>query len=72
MAFNWKRSGLLYTVILLGAVAIAFVLLSPPQGPAEVPLTEVIEMSQGNNIEKVVEEGEWLIITTRNNNEIKT
>jgi len=72
MGFNWKRSGLLYIAILLGAVAVATILLSSPQKPSEIPLTEVITMSQGNEIAKILEEGEWLTIITTNGNEFKT
>jgi len=72
MASVWKRNGLIYIVILLGAVALATALLSGPPKPTEIPLSEVVTMSQGNEIEKIVEEGEWLTVTTTNGEELKT
>jgi cell division protease FtsH len=72
MGFNWRRSGLLYIAILLGAVAVATILLSTPQKPTELPLSEVIAMSNGNTVEKFVEEGEWLTVITTDGTEFKT
>ncbi|MFC1861887.1 ATP-dependent zinc metalloprotease FtsH, partial [Chloroflexota bacterium] len=40
--------------------------------PTEIPLTEVIAMSQGNQIENIAEEGEWLTITTTDGKELKS
>ncbi|MFC1948856.1 ATP-dependent zinc metalloprotease FtsH [Chloroflexota bacterium] len=69
---NWRRSGLLYIAILIGAVAVATVLLASPQGPTEVSLSEIIAMSQGNGVVKMVEDGEWLNVTTAEGTEVKT
>ena len=69
---NWRRNGLLYIVILVAGVAFATILFSAPRKPTEIPLSEVITMSQGNNIEKIAEEGTWLIITTTDGKESKT
>jgi len=71
MGFNWKRSGFVYIAILLGAVVLVTVLLSSPSKPTEVPLSEVIVMSQGNKIEEIIEEGEWLTITTTDGRELR-
>ncbi len=72
MAPSLKRSSLIYIVILVVGVALATILLSAPQKPTEVPLSEVITMSQGNTIEKIVVEGEWLSITTTEGIELKS
>ena len=72
MASNWRRSGLLYVAILLGGVALVTVLFSAPQAPIEIPLSEVITMSQGNNIEKIDVEGEWLSVGTTDGAELKS
>ncbi|MFC1977015.1 ATP-dependent zinc metalloprotease FtsH, partial [Chloroflexota bacterium] len=69
---NWRRNGLLYIVILVAGVAFATILFSAPGKPAEIPLSEVITMSQGSSIEKIAEEGAWLIITTTDGKELKT
>ncbi|MFC1939122.1 ATP-dependent zinc metalloprotease FtsH [Chloroflexota bacterium] len=67
-----KRNGLIYIVILLAAVALIAFLFSAPPKSTEIPLSEVITMSQGNQIIKIVEEGEWLIITTIDGKELKS
>ncbi len=72
MGFNWKRSGFLYIVILIGAVAVATLLLSSPQKPEELSVSEVITMSQGNEISHIIEEGAWLTITTIDGTEYKS
>ncbi len=69
---NWRRNGLLYIVIVMAGVAFATIFLSSPGKPTEIPLSEVIAMSQGNNIEKLAEEGTWLIVTTTDDKELKT
>jgi cell division protease FtsH len=72
MGSSWKRSGLLYIAILLGAVAVATILLSSPDKPTELPLSDVITMSNNNQIKKIVEEGEWLTITATDGSEYKS
>ncbi len=72
MTSKWKRSGLLYIAILVAGVTLIAVLFSAPQKPTEIALSELITMSQGNKIEKIVEEGEWLTITTTDGKEVKT
>ncbi|MFC1933286.1 ATP-dependent zinc metalloprotease FtsH [Chloroflexota bacterium] len=72
MASRWKRSGLVYIVILVAGIALVTILFSAPEKPKEVPLSEVITMSGGNTIEKIVETGEWLTITATDGNEFKT
>ena len=72
MGFNWKRSGLLYIVILIGAISVATMLLSTPQKPNEIPLSEVITMSQSNQIDRILEEGSWLTVTEKDGTVVKT
>jgi cell division protease FtsH len=67
----WKRSGLIYIAILVAVVALATILLSTPQKPEEITLRELITKSNNNEIEKIIEEGEWLTITTTDGQEIK-
>ncbi len=69
---DWKRNGLVYIVFLLAGVILATMLLSSPQKPDEVPLSEVIAMSQDEKIDNIVEQGQWLTITTTDGEEIKT
>ncbi|MFC1847433.1 ATP-dependent zinc metalloprotease FtsH [Chloroflexota bacterium] len=73
MASRWKHSGLLYIAILTTGVAFAAMLFNPVSSkPEEVPLSELITMSQGTGIEKIVEEGEWLTIITIDGEDLKT
>ncbi|MBI2287724.1 MAG: hypothetical protein HYU83_01865, partial [Chloroflexi bacterium] len=69
---NLKRSGLLYMAVLLAGVALVTVLFSAPPKPAEIPVSELITMSQSNQIEKLVEQGEWLAVTTTDGRDLKT
>ncbi len=71
MASTWKRSGLIYIVILTAVLALATFLFSSPQKPAEISLSQVITMSQSNQIESIVEERDWLNITTSDGEELK-
>ncbi|MBI2980692.1 MAG: ATP-dependent zinc metalloprotease FtsH [Chloroflexi bacterium] len=59
--------------VLLAGVALVTVLFSTPPKPAEIPLSELMAMSQSNpnGIEKLVEEGEWLAITTTDGRDLK-
>src|SRR4030042_4216750 len=72
MGFNWKRSGVLYIVILVGAVSVATLLLSTPQKPTELPLSEVIAISNSNQIDTILEEGPWLTVTKTDGTVVKT
>ena len=68
---NWKRSGLIYIVILLAAVALFSYLLPSAQKPEEIPLSEVIAMSRNNEIAEIEVDEESLLVITRNGAELK-
>lgn len=72
MGFNWRRSGFLYIVILLGAVAVATAFLASPAEPVEVTLSELINMSNEGKVTSIVETGEWLTVTTFDGSEVET
>ncbi len=69
MAANWKRSGIVYIVVLIAAVALAPVLISTPQKPTRVPVSEIIAMSESNEIDKILEDGAMLIVTAKSGEE---
>lgn len=69
---NWRRNGLLYIVILVAGVAFATVLFSTPGKPTEIPLSDVITLSQANKIRGIVVEDAWLTITTTEGKELKS
>lgn len=64
MQSNWKRSGIIYLVFLLVGVALATVLFSAPPKSQEISVTETINMSIEGKLENIVEQGQWLNITT--------
>jgi cell division protease FtsH len=71
MGSSWRRSGLVYLVILIAGVALATFLFSGSK-PTEVPLSpDVITMSKEGQIKKIVEDGQWLTITTTDGGELK-
>ena len=72
MGSIWKRSGLLYIVILFAGIAVVTMFFSTPVKPEEVPLSRVIAMSQTGEINGIVEQGEWLTSTTTGGKELKT
>ena len=65
------QRGLIFIVILIGAIAL-FSLLFPSKKPAEIPLSEAVAMSQENKIQKIVVEGDALLITATDGSELKT
>jgi len=70
---RWRRIGFLYLIILVAGISlIAFALRGPQQNPQEILLSDVIEKSQNGQIEKLVVEGEWLTVTTRDGQEQKS
>ena len=68
----WKRSGLIYVSILIGTILVFAYILPTNQKPEEIPLSEVITMSQNNVIAKISVEENQLFITTLNDKELVT
>ena len=68
---SWKRSSLIYIAILLAAVALFSYLLPKANEPEEVPLSEVIAMSQDKKIAEITVEEDLLIITTVDDTEVQ-
>jgi len=70
---RWRRISLLYVAILFGGIAlIAFALQPSGPRPEEIPLSEIINASQANQIEELVVEGEWLTATTKDGRELRS
>ncbi len=69
---RWKRISLLYIFIIIAGVALVVILFTSQQGQVEEPsLSKVIDMSQTGQLDKLVIEGEWLIVTPKNDEEFK-
>ncbi len=64
MKSSWKRSSLIYIVIIIAAVVFFSVFFPLSSKPTEIPLSEVITMSQNGEIKKIAVDGDELIITT--------
>jgi cell division protease FtsH len=72
MGSSWRRSGLVYIVILIAGVALATFLFSAPQKTMEIPLSEAITLSTEHQIEKIEVEGQWLNITTTDGTKVRS
>jgi len=72
MGSSWRRSGLVYIIILIAGVALATFLFSGPQKPTEVPLSEVITLSNQHQIQKIEVEGQWLYITEEDGTKVRS
>jgi cell division protease FtsH len=71
MGSSWRRSGLVYIIILIAGVALATFLFSSPQKPTEVPLSQVVTMSNEHKIEKIEVEGQWLNVTSTDGTKVR-
>lgn len=64
MRSSWRRNSLIYIAILLASVALFSYLLPTANKPEEVPLSEVIAMSQNKQIAEIEVEDDVLLATT--------
>jgi cell division protease FtsH len=62
MRVNWKRSAIIYLVIIIAAITFFTVILPSGEEPQEIPLSEAITMSQNGQIEKIVVDNDTLTI----------
>ena len=67
-----RRNSLIYIAILLAGVALIAFLVPTASKPTEVPLSEVIALSQSGEIEMILVEGDELTITKIDGTEVKT
>ncbi|HET6478387.1 MAG TPA: ATP-dependent zinc metalloprotease FtsH, partial [Dehalococcoidales bacterium] len=68
---SWKRSSLIYVAILLAAVALFSYLLPSANKPEEVPLSDIIAMSQNKEIAEINVEGDLLLVTTADDTKLR-
>jgi len=68
---NWKRSGLIYIIILVAAIALFSVFIPGAEKPTEISLSEAIAKSQNGEIEKILVDEDVLLITTIDGKELK-
>jgi cell division protease FtsH len=72
MKSGWVRNGLIYIVILIAAISLFTFFFSSSDEPATIGLDEAIAMSQGNEIEMIVIDGESLLLTTTAGEELES
>ncbi len=63
MKSSWKRNSFIYIIILLAVVVFVTMFMNNPADPTEVPLSEVIAMSQRGEIKEIEIEDPLLTIT---------
>src|SRR5512136_2073209 len=72
MGSTWRRSGLVYIIILLAGVALATFLFSSPQKTPEIPLSQVVTLYGENKIQHIVVDGQWLNITQTDGTKVRS
>jgi cell division protease FtsH len=72
MKSSWKRNSLIYIVILLAAILLFSFLIPGTKKPEEIPLSQVITMSQNKEIAEIEVDEESLLITTVDGTEYQT
>ncbi len=72
MKSSWKRNSLIYIVIVLAAILLFSFLMPGSSEPDEVPLSQVITMSQNKEISSIEVDETELLITTIEGKELKT
>jgi cell division protease FtsH len=62
MGSSWRRSGIIYIIILLAGVALATLLFSGSEKPAEKNLSQIITWSEQHQIKEITVDGQWLTV----------
>ena len=72
MRVNWKRSAIIYIVIIIAAITFFTVILPSGEEPEEIPLSVAITMSQNDEIEKIVVKDDTINITATDGADLVT
>jgi cell division protease FtsH len=72
MKSNWKRNSLIYITILVAFVVLFSFLLPGGEKPEKIPLSQVITMSQNNEIKSIEVDGEELLITATDETKLES
>lgn len=70
MRQSWTRNGLIYIALLLAGIALFSYLLPAADKPQEIPLSQVIDLSQKNEITRIKVDGDTLLVTTKDGSEM--
>ena len=71
MKSNWKRNSIIYIVILLVAVLLFSFLMPGSSQTQEVPLSQIVTMSQNGQIKQIKVDGDLLTVTETDGTEVK-
>ena len=69
---SWRRNGLIYIAILLTGVVLFSFLMPGVSKPQEIPISEVVAMSQNKQIAKIEVEEDALLVTTIGGAELRS
>ncbi len=69
---NWKRTALIYLAILVAVVALFSYVIPSAKKPEEIPLSQVITMSQNKEIAEIKVKDDVLTITTVTGEELRS
>ncbi len=72
MNSTWRRSGIIYIIILLAGVALATFLFSNTEKTTELQLSEVVAKSQEHTIQSITVDGQWLTIIDKTGTEYRS
>ncbi|AQU05482.1 MAG: cell division protein FtsH [Dehalococcoides mccartyi] len=72
MNSNWKRSTIIYVVMLVAIIAIFSFLVPNAQKPEEVPLSQIITLSQEHKIAEITVDSETIEVTTTDGTKLST
>jgi cell division protease FtsH len=68
-----RNTGLFYLLLLASIAAlVVFIVRVPQPKPQEIPISQVITMSQNNEIDKIAVDGEWLTIYAKDKTELRS
>ncbi|MDP2919099.1 MAG: ATP-dependent zinc metalloprotease FtsH [Dehalococcoidia bacterium] len=68
-----RNTGLFYLLLLASiATLVIFIVRMPKPEPEEIPISQVIVMSQDNELDRLVVDGEWLKVFTRDKSEYRS
>jgi len=72
MKSNWRFSSLIYVAVLIAAIALISQFFAAPQKPAEVPISEIIALSEQGKITKIEVDGDTLSVTEKDGTLVKS
>jgi cell division protease FtsH len=72
MKSNWTRNSIIYIILLLAVVVLAYSMFHGTASPQKVPLSQVITMSQNGELNKIEIDQENMIVTTTDGQQLQT